>query len=69
MTLRLTVYMLPHRYSVLSRALYGKEYGFGERVLQFDMVSGQDNLDIKIPVLCQYMSNQLVLIAQGNKDD
>lgn len=51
MTPQLTAYMLPHRHTTLSRALYGDEYGSGERFLKLEMISGQDSLNVKMPVV------------------
>jgi hypothetical protein len=69
MTSELTVYMLPHRYEVLNRALYGDEHGSGQRTLDLEMISGQKNLDIKLPVLCMYENNLLCLNTKIDKDD
>lgn len=66
----LTVYMLPNRHGALNTSLYGNEHGFGERVLNLDMVSGQDNLDIKLPVLCRYAKDSLpILSTEINKNE
>ncbi|KAH8732656.1 hypothetical protein GQ44DRAFT_667906 [Phaeosphaeriaceae sp. PMI808] len=59
----LTVYMLQHRHDALSRALYGDEHGCGERTLKLEMISGQENLDIELPVLCRYENNSPVLVT------
>lgn len=60
--------MLSHRHETLSAALYGEEYGFGERIMTVDALSGQDNLRIDIPVLCRYEDNLPILSTRIEKD-
>jgi hypothetical protein len=67
MTAELNVYILQHRYEALNTALYGEGYGFGERILDLEMESGQRNLDIKLPVLCRYENNVPVLQTNINR--
>ncbi|KAF1911540.1 hypothetical protein BDU57DRAFT_524070 [Ampelomyces quisqualis] len=62
------VYMLPQRHEALSAALYGEEYGFGERIMFLDLVSGQDNLWIKMQILCHYENNLPILETRIDKD-
>jgi hypothetical protein len=70
MTPELTVYMLPSRHCALSTSLYGEEHGSGERILSLDMVSGQDNLNIKLPVLCRYTQDSFpILSTEINKNE
>lgn len=63
MTQELPVYMLPYRHAALSLALYGPVHGFGERTLALEMVSGQINLEINIPVLCHCENNVPALVT------
>jgi hypothetical protein len=64
----LAVSMLPHRYKTLCKALYGEEHGFGERILRLELMSGQENLDIRIPVLCRYKDNTPSFATTIHKD-
>lgn len=61
--------MLPHRHLALSKVLYGEEHGFGKRILELLMVSGQDNLDNKMLVFCRYKYILQVLIAHADKNE
>ncbi|QRC97890.1 hypothetical protein JI435_152270, partial [Parastagonospora nodorum SN15] len=69
MTQELSVYMLPHRYNTFERTLYGDEHGFGERTLSLEMVSGQNDLDIKLPLRCRYKDNMPILSTVIDKKD
>lgn len=69
MTQELSVYMLPHRYNTFERTLYGDEHGFGERTLSLEMVSGQNDLDIKLPLRCRYKDNMPILSTAIDKKD
>jgi hypothetical protein len=64
----LTIFMLPHRFEAFSKTLDGDEHGFGERILRLEMVSGQRNLDIKLPVVCRYEDNMLTFFAMIHKN-
>jgi hypothetical protein len=64
----LTVNMLPCRYKAFSEVLYGDEYGFRERTLTLQMMPGQDNLNVKLPMLCRYKFNLPILSTRIDKD-
>jgi hypothetical protein len=63
MARELTAYLLPHRHSALSHALYGSEHGSGECTPALTMVSGEVNLDLNKAVLCYYENNVPALLT------
>ncbi|KAF2831747.1 hypothetical protein CC86DRAFT_431677, partial [Ophiobolus disseminans] len=57
----LTAYMLPHRHTALTTALYGPTHGTGERVLALTLLSGERQLSLNGSLLCRYENNVPVL--------
>jgi hypothetical protein len=65
---KVTVYILSHRHEALYKALYGEEHGFGERVTHLGMVSGQEDIDSRMPVLCRYKDSTPSFVTTIYKD-
>ena len=57
-TNKLTVSLKTSDFEALSVALYGLEYGFGERTLALRMTSRSSRYHITLPITCRYRDNQ-----------